>query len=165
MYRAHSLNSFNSWLIHFLKERLTCGLSPWRGRAHPEHLEPSYYGHSIGHWEGDTIVVDTIGFNEKFWMDREGTPHTEELHLIERFTRTDFNTLKCEVTIDDPGATLPRGRPAFSFAGRAVSRPSNISARTTTRPRNFWSEVRNPSIAAARSFRKTRMPVFNLATL
>jgi hypothetical protein len=94
MYRAHSLNSFNSWLIHFLKERLTCGLSPWRGRAHPEHLEPSYYGHSIGHWEGDTIVVDTIGFNEKFWMDREGTPHTEELHLIERFTRNRLQPLK-----------------------------------------------------------------------
>jgi hypothetical protein len=48
--------------------------------------------------------VDTVGFNERFWMDRPGTPHTEQLHLVERFTRTDFNTIKYDVTIDDPGA-------------------------------------------------------------
>jgi hypothetical protein len=74
------------------------------GRPHPKDLFPSYYGHSIGHWEGDTLVVDTVGFNEKFWMERQGIPHTEQLHLIERFTRTDFNNIKIEVTIDDPGA-------------------------------------------------------------
>jgi hypothetical protein len=74
------------------------------GRSHPKNLEPTYYGHSVGRWEGDTLVVDTVGFNEKFWIDREGSPHTERLHLIERFTRTDFNTLRYEVTIDDPGA-------------------------------------------------------------
>jgi hypothetical protein len=74
------------------------------GRDHPRDLDPSAYGHSIGRWEGDTLVVDTVGFNEKFWIDREGTPHTEQLHMIERFTRMDFNTLKYEVTIDDPGA-------------------------------------------------------------
>jgi hypothetical protein len=50
------------------------------------------------------LVVDTIGFNEKFWIDRQGTPHTDRLHLVERFTRSDFNTLKYEFTIDDPGA-------------------------------------------------------------
>ena len=85
------------------------------GRAHPDHLDPSYYGHSVGHWEADTIVVDTIGFNEKFWMDREGTPHTEKLHIIERFTRTDFNTLKYEVTIDDPGAYTSTWKAGFFF--------------------------------------------------
>lgn len=74
------------------------------GRPHPRDLDPSYYGHSVGRWEGDTLLVDSVGFNERFWMDREGTPHTRQLHLIERFTRTDFNTLKYEVTIDDPGA-------------------------------------------------------------
>jgi hypothetical protein len=72
--------------------------------AHPKDLSPSDYGHSIGRWEGDTLVVDSIGFNEKFWIDRQGTPHTDRLHLIERFTRTDFSTLKYEFTIDDPGA-------------------------------------------------------------
>jgi hypothetical protein len=74
------------------------------GRPHPKDLTPSYYGHSIGHWEGDTLVVDTVGFNERFWMERQGAPHTEQLHLIERFTRTDFNDIKIELTIDDPGA-------------------------------------------------------------
>jgi hypothetical protein len=72
---------------------------------HPKDLVPSYYGDSIGHWEGkDTLVVDTVGFNEKFWMSRDGLPHTDRLHLIERFSRPDKRTLKYEVTIDDPGA-------------------------------------------------------------
>jgi hypothetical protein len=74
------------------------------GRSHPKELTPSYYGHSIGHWEGDTLVVDTRGFNEGFWFDRTGLPHTEQLHMIERFTRTDSKTLQYRVTIDDPGA-------------------------------------------------------------
>ena len=74
------------------------------GRPHPKNLTPSYYGHSVGHWEGDTLVVDTVGFNERFWMERQGAPHTDQLHLIERFTRIDSNNIKIEVTIDDPGA-------------------------------------------------------------
>ena len=74
------------------------------GRLHPKDLEPSYYGHSVGRWEGDALIVDSIGFNEKFWIDREGEPHTNQLHLIERFSRPNFNTLQYEVTVDDPGA-------------------------------------------------------------
>jgi hypothetical protein len=74
------------------------------GREHPKDLDPSYFGHSVGHWDGDSLVVDTVGFNERFWLTREGIPHTEFLHLTERFTRTDYDTLKYEATIDDPGA-------------------------------------------------------------
>jgi hypothetical protein len=74
------------------------------GRQHPKDLTPTYYGHSIGRWEGDTLVVDSVGFNESFWMDRRGMPHTEKLHTIEKFTRTDANTIRYEATIDDPGA-------------------------------------------------------------
>jgi hypothetical protein len=73
------------------------------GRKHPEDPTPTWYGHSIGHWEGDTLVIDTIGLNDKFWLDSAGTPHSEKLHMIERWTRTDFNTLRRVVTIDDPG--------------------------------------------------------------
>jgi hypothetical protein len=62
----------------------------------------SFYGTSIGKWEGDTLVVDSVGFNEKFWMTAGGLPHTEALHLIERFTRPNLNTLRYEVTVDDP---------------------------------------------------------------
>jgi len=74
------------------------------GREHPKNLTPSYYGHNVGHWEGDTLVVDSVGYNERFWFDRGAHPHTEQLHLIERFTRVDFDNIKYEVTIDDPGA-------------------------------------------------------------
>ncbi len=84
---------------------------PWReiymdGRAHPEgdYLNPSYFGHSVGHWEGDTLVVDTVGFNERFWMHREGYPHTKALHLVERISRPRLDTLRYEITIDDPNA-------------------------------------------------------------
>ena len=74
------------------------------GRPHPKNLQPTYYGHSIGHWEGDTLVVDTVGFNEKHWIDTLGLVHTDQYHQIERFTRLDFNTLQYLVTVDDPGA-------------------------------------------------------------
>ena len=74
------------------------------GRPHPTDMEPTYYGHSVGHWEGDTLVIDTIGFNERAWIDHRGLPTTEALHLTERITRPDFNTLRYEMTIDDPGA-------------------------------------------------------------
>jgi hypothetical protein len=74
------------------------------GRRHPNPLPRSYYGHSIGRWEGDTLIVDTTGYNEGFWMDRRGTPHTDQLRTVERFTRTDSRTIKYELTIDDPGA-------------------------------------------------------------
>jgi hypothetical protein len=74
------------------------------GRTHPKDLERTYYGHSIGWWEGETLVVDTVGFNEGFWWDRSGLPHTEKLHTIERLTRLDLDTLRYELTIDDPGA-------------------------------------------------------------
>lgn len=74
------------------------------GRSHPKDVTPSYYGHSVGYWEGDTLVVDTRGFNEGFWFDRTGLPHTDKLHMVERFTRTDSKTMQYRVTIDDPGA-------------------------------------------------------------
>jgi hypothetical protein len=74
------------------------------GRKHPENLNPTYFGHSIGWWEGDTLVVDTIGYNEKTWLDYSGYMHTEQLHTIERITRPYKEKLNYKVTIDDPGA-------------------------------------------------------------
>ncbi len=70
---------------------------------HPEDPSPTWYGHSTGRWEGETLVIDTIGLNDKFWLDSDGTPHTEKLHLIERWSRPTFTTLRRVVTIDDPG--------------------------------------------------------------
>jgi hypothetical protein len=74
------------------------------GRPHPRELTPSFYGHSIGWWDGDTLNVDTIGYNESFWLDRRGLPHTDALHTLEKFTRVNQASVKYEVTVDDPGA-------------------------------------------------------------
>jgi len=74
------------------------------GREHPEYLDPTWYGHSIGWWEGDTLIIDTIGFNGKSWQDNQGYPITEQLHSVERWTRTSLGELRREVTIDDPGS-------------------------------------------------------------
>jgi len=70
------------------------------GRAHPEDPNPSWVGHSIGQWEGDVLVVDTVGYNDRGWMD--GYPRTEDLHIVERYTRSDYGHMMIEVTIEDP---------------------------------------------------------------
>jgi hypothetical protein len=87
------------------------GPHSWRaiymdGRPHPtgDDLRPTYLGHSIGHWEGDTLVIDSVGFNEKQWAGGGGFPSTDKLHLIEKISRPNLTTLSYEVTIDDPGA-------------------------------------------------------------
>jgi len=76
------------------------------GREHPkgDALNPTYLGHSVGHYEGDALVVDVVGFNEATWLDYFGHPHTDQLHIVERFTRPSKQTLHYEATIDDPGA-------------------------------------------------------------
>ena len=72
------------------------------GRKHKDDPDPTWYGDSIGSWDGDTLVVDTIGYNDKFWFDFAGNPHSEQLHTIERYTRTDAATLQIQTTIIDP---------------------------------------------------------------
>jgi hypothetical protein len=76
------------------------------GRPHPEGdaLNPTFLGHSVGKWEGDTLVVDVVGFNEHTWIDYFGHPHTDLLHIVEKFSRPNKNTLAYEATFDDPGA-------------------------------------------------------------
>jgi Domain of unknown function (DUF3471) len=72
------------------------------GRKLPANPNPSWMGYSAGHWEGDTLVVDTAGFNDRGWLDIEGHPHTEALHITERFRRRDFGHMDLDMTIDDP---------------------------------------------------------------
>jgi hypothetical protein len=82
------------------------------GRKHTpaDKWNPTYLGEGIGHWEGDTFVVDVTGFNDRTWLDSAGHPHTEQLHVTERYTRTSENYLHYQVTIDDPGTyTKPWG--------------------------------------------------------
>jgi hypothetical protein len=72
------------------------------GRPLPKDPQPSWLGYSTGRWEGDTLVIDTIGFNDKSWLDLIGHPHSEALHVVERYHRRDFGHLDVEMTFDDP---------------------------------------------------------------
>jgi hypothetical protein len=74
------------------------------GRPLPKDAEPTWMGYSIGHWEGDTFIVETIGQNGKTWLDMRGLPGTEALRVIERYTRPAIGTINIDVTIDDPMA-------------------------------------------------------------
>jgi hypothetical protein len=74
------------------------------GRSHPADAEPSWLGYSIGKWEGDELVVETIGFNDKTWLDGFGHPHSDAMKLTERFRRRDFGHMDIAITIDDPKA-------------------------------------------------------------
>jgi hypothetical protein len=74
------------------------------GSDHPKDLKPTWYGDSRAHWDGDTLVVDTIGLKDNSWIDMPGHPHTKQMHLTERFHRRDFGNLEIQITIDDPGA-------------------------------------------------------------
>ena len=74
------------------------------GRAHDTALGPLWMGDSIGHWEGDTLVADTVNFNDKTWIDRVGHPHSSALHVVERIRRMDHNHLVDDITIEDPKA-------------------------------------------------------------
>ncbi|MBM3821095.1 MAG: hypothetical protein FJW14_19055 [Acidimicrobiia bacterium] len=76
------------------------------GRPHPtgDALNPTYLGHSVGRWDGDTLVVDVVGFNENSWLDYFGHPHTSKMHVVERWSRPNKSTLHYEATVNDPGA-------------------------------------------------------------
>jgi hypothetical protein len=91
------------------------------GRKFPkdEDIDPTWFGYSIGRIEGNTLIVETKGYNDKFWFDFLGTPHTELMTTVERYTRTDYGNLTVETTITDPGA---------------YSKPFTIRFQATLRP-------------------------------
>jgi hypothetical protein len=74
------------------------------GRALPADPNPTWFGYSVGRWEGDVLVVETTGFNDKGWLDNAGKPGTDKLHVTERFIRKDFGNMDIQITIDDPKA-------------------------------------------------------------
>jgi hypothetical protein len=83
---------------HFVRQIFT------DGREHPKDANPTWMGDSTGKWEGETLVVDSTGFNDKTWLDVEGHPHSEALHIVERLRRADHDTLMIDIAIDDPQA-------------------------------------------------------------
>lgn len=74
------------------------------GRGFPRETNPSWFGYSIGKWEGETLVAETVGFNDQSWLDDPGHPHSEALRVTERFRRLDFGRMEMQITFDDPKA-------------------------------------------------------------
>src|SRR5213594_4664246 len=89
-------------LILMLDEDLTYRQIFTDGRALEADPNPSWMGYSVGRWEGDTLVVDSVGFNDRTWLDRDGHRHTEALRMTERYRRLDFGHMEIEITLNDP---------------------------------------------------------------
>jgi hypothetical protein len=106
--------------VYMIFEYNTLGRQIALKRQHPKDPDPTWWGDSVGHYEGDTLVIDTVGFNDKTWLDHVGRPHSDQLHLIERFHRIDHNNLQLDLTIDDPGAYTKTwyGRKIFKLSQR-----------------------------------------------
>lgn len=108
------------------------------GRGHPDGYPSTWMGHSIGKYEGNTLVVDTAAINEPTWIDTLGHPHSDELHLVERFRRVNHDTLEVEVTFDDP---KDYARP---WTGKKIYQlqPSNFEMKEDV----ICEEYRNPGL-------------------
>ena len=94
----------NSNRIVFLYELMwTFRTIPLDGRAHRKDLEPSFFGDAVGKWDGDTLVIDSIGFKDKLsWIDDDAHPHSDAMHVVERWSRPDADHLAHSVTVEDP---------------------------------------------------------------
>src|SRR5271169_473364 len=94
----------NSNRIAFLYELMTTWRSiPVDGRSHPKDVEPSFFGNGIGRWDKDTLVIDSVGFKERLsWLDDDAHPHSDAMHVVERWSRPDADHLAHEVTVEDP---------------------------------------------------------------
>ena len=89
---------------------------PTDNRDHADDFDPAFMGHAVGRWEGDTLVVDSIGYTDRTWLDAHGNVHSDALHVIERFRRTNRDELEYDVTIDDPTYyTKPCTSPTWTF--------------------------------------------------
>jgi hypothetical protein len=110
--------------VVFLYEQLMQQRIVRLNAAHPANLKPSWYGDSVAHWEGDALMVDTVGLDQRTWMDGFGTPHTDKLHVVERYHLRNPNMLEVLFTVEDPGAfTTPWSAIATYRKDRSTSQP------------------------------------------
>jgi hypothetical protein len=96
------------------------------GLKHPAEPNPTYLGDSYGWWEGNSLIVDVVGFNDRSWLDASGHPHGEKLHVVEKFTRVNSSKLEYTATIDDP---------------EYYTRPWTVTTSATYRPNDRLKEV------------------------
>jgi hypothetical protein len=100
------------------------------GCSHPKKWKPTWMGHSVGHWDGDALAVDTVGFNDKSWLGEYS--HTERLHVIERYTRRDLGHMDVQVEMEDPGTFVKPWVSIWSGISRPGRKCWSTSARKTT---------------------------------
>jgi hypothetical protein len=91
----------DTYLAFLFEQNSWFTVVPIDGRKHGDGI-PTWFGDSVGHWEGDTLVVDTVNFNGKTRLDTIGHPHSDQLHLVQKFSRPDLGHLRYEVIVDDP---------------------------------------------------------------
>jgi hypothetical protein len=102
-------------LLMMLHEDLTYRQIFLDGRPLPKDPNPDWMGYSVGHWEGDTLVIESAGYNDRTWLDDDGHPHSEELRVTERLRRPDFGHLELERTLEDPKALKQKWVIPFKF--------------------------------------------------
>jgi len=114
-------------------------------RPHPANPAPNWNGHSIGHWEGDTLVVDTIGFNDQSWLSPGMTPHTEEAHMIERLRQIQHNNntyIEISGTVEDRNALTS----AYSFSRYYKKQNQEMGESVCADDIEMWKEWRNEAL-------------------
>ena len=91
----------DTYLAFMFEQNSWFTVAPIDGRPHRSGI-PTWFGDSVGHWEGDTLVIDTVNFNGKTRLDTVGHPHSDQLHLVQRFSRPDLGHITYEITVEDP---------------------------------------------------------------
>ena len=116
------------------------------GRALPKDPDPAWYGYAIGRWEGDTFVVESIGYDDRTWIDHFGNPHSDQMHLVERYRRVDKDTLKLDMTLTDPKTyTKPWVADTITFVNPKAAIFEEICS--PSEERRFNDEIRDESKA------------------
>lgn len=137
-------------VVYILFEFGPTWIPVWLDRKHSDDPDPTWWGESIGQYEnGDTLVVDTVGFNDKTWLDQIGRPHSEKLHLIQRFKRVDKTHLRLDITFDDPGAYTKSwtGQKTFTLSNAGFARYLWVCSIATNKA--FDEKVEKPTVSPA----------------
>jgi hypothetical protein len=147
-------NPYTTFILHKpgVMAQLYEVLNNWRvihldGRPLPKDPEPFFHGNSAARWEGDTLVVESVGFDERTYIQPNGWFHSDALKVTERYTRPSMNYLMVEITVDDPRCSRSRGSRRRA-AGHSAAAKSTSSTAPTTRSSKSWRS------SARRSFRK-----------
>ena len=119
----------------------------YESENHPKDPDLTWMGDSVGHYEADTLVIDTIGFNDKTWLDNAGHPHSDALHVIERLRHADSNTLELALTIDDPKAYTKPWTEDLRFS--SSKSPMGETLCSVSEMETFQKRVMDPTNAPA----------------